>query len=412
MNTECQSKYLFYIEHYTYLRVVDKCVLLLNLLDFEYILSDNETVISLMARMQEDKKSSIEIDFCNIGDRYAVMAFFKEVKDKYMGDLLEMNSIDSKPIQFLFNAKVSELSLVRDGMRYVDPKLVLGSVHRLNIYLNGNCTRKCVSCETYYLQTDCCCKSQQSDIDLSVYVLNNIFKNVAFSKLLYLSRINFFGGDIYLYRYWDSLLDMIAPYKELCYAYFNYLNFRFDDKIINPFFEHHSVIMVDLDMITAEDMKKIVDYSDRYTFKVLVKKEHDFEILDKYMSNVSVELVPFYTGQNGTFFRDFVYTQKNDILKDRQSISQIQAKQILNPLFYGELFIFPDGGVKTNKNGSFVGNLKQNSIFEIVDSCLFSEDFYWFLTRRKTACGNCVFADLCPSISNYEIFMDNYKLCF
>lgn len=104
-------------------------------------------------------------------------------------------------------------------------------------------------------------------------------------------------------------------------------------------------------------------------------------------------------------------TEKDDILSMKHTIRQIHRNQVLNYFFWGELTVFPNGDVCSNVNRPILGNIQNESIDEMIVEILTDSDSLWFFTRNKTACKNCLFVDLCPPISNYELSANKFDLC-
>ena len=122
-------------------------------------------------------------------------------------------------------------------------------------------------------------------------------------------------------------------------------------------------------------------------------------------------IIPFYDRTNLDFFKDNVFLNKNDILCKKTSISEIHRNQVLNSYYFGDITIFPNSKVLIYGEENSIGNLNENTINNLVSMCLKNENSLWFKTRNKTICDNCLFVDLCPPISNYELAIGKPNLC-
>ena len=89
---------------------------------------------------------------------------------------------------------------------------------------------------------------------------------------------------------------------------------------------------------------------------------------------------------------------------------QIFTRQVMNENFFGKLTIMPNGDVYANVNVKVLGNLKSNSLNELVYKEM-SQKESWFLKRENQPCCDCVYKLLCPSPSNYELAIGKMNLC-
>lgn len=82
----------------------------------------------------------------------------------------------------------------------------------------------------------------------------------------------------------------------------------------------------------------------------------------------------------------------------------------MNENFFGKLTIMPNGDVYANVNANVLGNLKSNSLNELVYKEI-SQKESWFLKRENKPCSDCAYKLLCPSPSNYELAIGKMNLC-
>ena len=69
---------------------------------------------------------------------------------------------------------------------------------------------------------------------------------------------------------------------------------------------------------------------------------------------------------------------------------------------YGSLLIDSNGNVFDCLR--FIGSIYKEDIYELLNKNLHNPDSLWYMTRRKRkVCCNCVFADICPPPSVYEL---------
>jgi len=146
----------------------------------------------------------------------------------------------------------------------------------------------------------------------------------------------------------------------------------------------------------------------------IVTKEKDLECIDSIIESFSdkIELCPWYDGSNREFFKRFVFNELEDIITIPISKQKIFRRQVLNENFFGKLTVLPNGDVYTNTNFHSIGNILHQKLTEIVYSEISNVKNSWFFTRETGICNECINKYLCPSISNYEIVMNEYNMCY
>lgn len=121
-------------------------------------------------------------------------------------------------------------------------------------------------------------------------------------------------------------------------------------------------------------------------------------------------IYPYFNGKNSTFFEQYVFQNENDILSTKLKRKDIFANKTINSNFFGKIVILPNGNILPNINSKPIGNIKngiKNAIYEEMKN-----GNYWKKTRSNILpCKQCLFRDLCPPISNYEINMGKMDLC-
>lgn len=120
-------------------------------------------------------------------------------------------------------------------------------------------------------------------------------------------------------------------------------------------------------------------------------------------------LVPVYTGENLNFFRECIYTDKDELLCQELSKHDIFTRMGLNTNYFGKLTILPDGSIYSNLNTPSLGRLN-DSLYEIIYKEL-NDGGNWRLVRDFGPCDQCRFRWLCPPVSNYEFVLNKYNLC-
>ncbi|SEG28891.1 pseudo-rSAM protein, GG-Bacteroidales system [Parabacteroides chinchillae] len=120
---------------------------------------------------------------------------------------------------------------------------------------------------------------------------------------------------------------------------------------------------------------------------------------------------PYFTGYNKDFCINQLKFDLLDIFSQELDENSIFSRQLINSNFYGRLSIFPNGEIFSCINKVTLGNISSNSIKNIILEEM-TENRNWFLTRKSVSpCSSCKYNILCPSISDFEIFMNYFSFC-
>ena len=407
------GKYYFYFECYTCIKTTETCALILNTFDNQKIISSDKRIIALIEKMIAKKNSVLEIDFDNFYKDDLYQSFFDEVRNKYMGDLIDVKLSKGEPVNFYPIPKVEDNIRKKEKQdKSIDFNFLCNSLFNLTLFLNTACRHNCPHCKDYGKQFHCCtkfsCKDACNSIDSEI--IEEIFNYARFENL---NRIHLLGGDISLYKELDWLFNYLSGYQENCYAYFKYDNIRSINAKMLSFFDNRIVIIADAAAIDRRDVDILINDYNRFEIHIIVTDELQLEkIATLADSSVSYKLIPYYNGKNRSFFENHIYLNEEDIFETQYTIKKIHKNQLMNSFFFGNLTVLPDGNVCIAMNSPVLGNLKNESIFEILSKALKNEDSLWFKTRNTAAtCSGCLFVDLCPPISDYELATGKSNLC-
>ncbi len=102
---------------------------------------------------------------------------------------------------------------------------------------------------------------------------------------------------------------------------------------------------------------------------------------------------------------------EEDLFDDVHEQNDIFAKSKINLNNFGKLIILTNGDILSNINGKPLGNFHESSIKDAIYNELQTEES-WRLTKNKVkVCKDCIYNQLCPPISNYELAIGKYNLC-
>ncbi|WP_456087848.1 TIGR04150 pseudo-rSAM protein [Parabacteroides sp.] len=396
--------YWFYLEYYVYLKVTSKRAILYNTLDSSFIIVEESAILSFLLLVESERKNGgIKVDFSANYNTCEFDVFFSNVRMKYMGDLVEEKYFRISPFQIPSIVKVK--NDFRKTKECPSIAFMQNILFRLNLYISSVCLCDCSNCENLYKQVLSCRKFEYG-IDLPVEVVSKLL-SYKFDNLV---EINLLGGNISNYYNLDDLLLALGKYREKCYVYYNYDNLNSITDKIKEFFQNRIVIIVNLNDFANDDLDFIAEY-EKCKFVFLIENLQVYKRLKSLNVPSIYDIVPYFNGSNYSFFKDCVFLDEDDILMGKYNFVDIYKNQMLNNFSFGELTIFPNGDVYSNINLPVLGNIQNDTIYDLLEKCLLDDDSIWFLTRSKTECKNCVFVDMCPPIGNYEKVFDTNMLC-
>lgn len=378
---ETKIDYWFTIEPYVFVSITKQCVLLYNTLDGVTIESNKHEVVELLQEILLVKNCGVVLLTNERYERKDVNDFIVKLRDKYMGDIIDVSLSRGKPVQLL-------------------PYFNFPNKH--NIYMKHNLPlRKNVLINLY-------------EITIHVDSITNIEKLIFFLQLVPKYIVfNIVGNIELVLNYKDLLLYLnhkLYPKNIFC-SYKKVVVLKPDFK--NNFSYHISVdFPVDIQcwMNTRQQLIN-QDLSVEYIFDVSSKE--DLELVEQFVERFQIKeyrLNPVYTGDNIKFFERNVFLNKEDILSTSMSIKDLFARQFMNIYDFGKINIMSNGDAYANLNHPSLGNIYTDNIYDIVNKEI-EDGKSWFRIRNQAPCNVCVYQWLCPSPSNYEIAIGRPNLC-
>ena len=373
------TDYWFTIEPYVFVGMTDSYVLLYNTLDGVIIESDKTKVIELL-------RETIKEENCGVvlltGERYQqkeVNAFIGELREKYMGDIIDVSLSKGKPVQLLpyFNFPGRQVT----GDQFLMTDNILGMLSEISIHVDH--TTDIVKLLPYL---------QSVPEDLTLNIVGNINDVDNRNELL-------------------SFFDRLSVKKNIVCSYIDVIT-------LQPAYENNfSYIIsvqfpIDIDQWNIS-LQILQNQTLPFEYSFGVSSLEDCRQVEQLVEQFGIEkyrLNPVYTGDNIRFFEDNVFLTKEDILSATISIKDFFTRQSLNIYDFGKIHIMPTGDMYANINRPILGNISTDSIYEIVHKEL-QEGKSWLRVRNQAPCNNCVYQWLCPSPSDYEIAIGRPNLC-
>ena len=375
------TDYWFTIEPYVFVGLTDKCVLIYNTLDGVTIESNKAEVIELLSETLQEKNCGV-VFLTN--ERYQnkdVNDFIRELREKYMGDLIDVALSKSKPVQLLPFFNFPDKYKIYKKHNFSPFKNVLKNLSEIEIHVDStmNITKLIRFLESI----------QGS---LSFTIIGNIADIANYGELL-----SFFDQHLVL-KY------LLCSYKDVI--------------VLQPSFENN--FLYKLSVQFPIDMPQW-NYSRQLLLNQTLPFEYIFEVssnddclqAEQLVEKFQIEkfrLNPVYRGDNIRFFEEKVFLTKEDILSTPMKMKDFFTNQALNIFDFGKINIMPNGDTYANLNHPVLGNIYTDSIYDIVQKEI-EEGTSWFRIRNQAPCSNCVYQWLCPPPSNYEIVIGRSNLC-
>lgn len=174
---------------------------------------------------------------------------------------------------------------------------------------------------------------------------------------------------------------------------------------------HIYINLTDLDKTYS--MENGIEYTHLACFYFLIENNKQYNLAKSLIHKYNIIKYTFtltYNGNNMSFFQKYVYLSKKDILSHPHSKQDIFINTILNKISFGKLSIFPNSQVYSDIHDKSLGNLRQNTIPELIYKEMTQRNI-WLNTRNQKPCKNCIFQYLCPPPSQYERMIRKLDLC-
>jgi pseudo-rSAM protein len=375
------TNYWFTIEPYVYVRIANNCALLYNTLDGATLESDKIDIIELLQETLRKENCGVVL---LTSERYKAKDtnnFIRELRGKYMGDIIDITLSKGKPIQLLpfFNfCNTHELYKKHNFSPY---KNVLENLSEISIHI-----------DTTTNLTKLIPFLQSVPSALTFNIIGNLRNIINYEKLL-------------------SFFDQYSSPKNVFCSYTNVIslqpdfenNFSYKISVHFPIDKRQWNNSQQLLLNQTLPFEYIFDVSSLGDCRQAEQIIEQFQI-EKYHIN------PVYTGDNIGFFEENVFLKKKDILSTSMSIKDFFSNQSMNIYDFGKINIMPNGDVFANVNDPALGNICMHNISEIVQIEV-EEGKSWFRVRNQAPCNNCIYQWLCPPPSNYEIAIGRPNLC-
>jgi len=407
---DSNKKYWFYLYPHIYVSCAhEEKMLLYDTRQGLVLETQNAFCIQLIKKIYSPESLGV-VELIPYNYDVVVLSFIHSIVNKLMGCLTEINESIERPINLLpvLNLQKDVDKLIKQGEDFIGD-WIIQYLSELNIFLNGDCEESCPFCDKYYKQVKCCQKKQDNKC-LSPKTIDKILVQANHSEG---EKVNFLGGNLSLYLYWNELCKVISTYNFEFHLWMNYKHLV-DAEAIPIFKSVHIDIIVSFPIDGHFLMMQIQKYGKKKNahFHFLIENEEQlYETEVFYPQILDYTLEPIYTGKNLAFFEKNVYINRDDIFSEIVSFRRIFCNQKLNANDFGTLNILSDGIVKANLNiNSDLGCIHEQTLLDTIYKELI-ENSAWRKIRNSAPCLNCLYQYLCPPPSNYEHVIGKNNLC-
>lgn len=403
----------FYLESYTFLFYSKNQYVIYNTLNSTYIDCSlyGKTINTVLSILHNTNKTyCVGIYEYQLRDSQFT-EFIKKIRNTFSGDIIKnirgIPPFISKPILRILhhpnNPKTKEYNLLGEN--------ALSHLHEVTFYLENQGFDLNPMYKDCYKQFLYPTYTEKQKLSHAKYL--EIIEQLSICQI---DKINIIPATIEKKELFSYLLSLSRQYSiktQIILPYKKYNKEDLKQLLINPQFS--IMIMVHLP-VDYEELNSYINLFNEYniTWSLIASNKNDVIFLSKNNLGkfTNVDYIPWYTGDNMDFFKEYIYNDFKDIIEQKNTKQHIFRKQILNDNLFGKLTIFPTGEVYSNVNFPTIGNIQDQKLSEIVYSEI--ENYFkpWFFTRDYVSCKNCVNKYLCPSISNYEIVANEYNMCY
>ena len=407
------KEYWFFLETYVFLWYNNEEILVYNTLSGKgFVYKKTEELGQIVKRLADKANLYCTIIKENDFENQSIKDFVSSIRENFCGEIFDKSIHQKKPLVIIPELNINEEFFRSDETeKKIDNSLKLHAeknLLELTIFLTGQCNLNCYLCNSIYKQIPWCCKNE------SVLPIESLLQLLSQTKFTSLNYVRFFGGNIFQYPHWDKLIASIKGYSFIKSFYTDYRLLTYVKNQLEIFENEGFLLNIFVDISALKnEIAKEINYNKNfnYIFRATSMEEYEFasEIIEK--QSLKSKILPFYNGENLSFFEENIFQNLNEILNTPWGKNEIFANKVLNTNHFGKLIISSNGDIFSNINNEPIGNIESDDIKDIVTKEL-KQGESWFSTRDKVVpCNNCLYRYLCPSLSNYETTIGKANLC-
>ncbi len=416
---EALSNNWLYIEPYVHLEIVENEILLFNTLNNSLAIFSEKVCYKLFKEIQKQNNLRVISLTDNLINKPKIISMLQTILKNYMGDILISETLHFKPVQLTPLLKIEEhIPDPRKEESSIISNNISTFVNEFNVFINNDkCHEDHSFLEHAFKQHLTVKKDHDKYIELG---FDTIMESInSFSKHN-LSEVNVLGCNIFEHSNISELIKFLnghsfwknyhINFRDFSLKYLDYINV-FDNKTtLHLSFNN---IINETELIVDTIKKTIQIPNIEYNF--FIYSDTCIEIVENLYSKLkfsnNYRLFPYFNGSNLEFLESNVYFSKREVSESDIGMKDILLRKKLNVLLFGRLYLNSDGKVYSNLNFQPLGNIYENSILKMIFKEVNQVKSWSFLRKNVSPCNNCLYKNLCPPISNLELYMKKFNFC-
>lgn len=203
--------YWFTIEPYVFIGITNKHVLLYNTLDGITIESDKDDVVNLLHELVRTESCGVVLLTNEQYKQKDINDFIQELRDKYMGDIINICCSKIKPVQLLPYYDICGKIDIYKNHNFSVYKNILDNLSEINIYVDSTI-----------------------DVIKLIHFLQSIPKGVTFNIVGDVEKVPEYEKLLYYFNQLSSPKNILCSYKNVIVLQPNFEN-NFSFKILVDF---------------------------------------------------------------------------------------------------------------------------------------------------------------------------------
>ena len=418
-----KKKYWFSIETYVHIEVKKNALLLYNPLNgglLEYNKQEHRDVFRLVKRLLSPQNLQVVDLRLKELENPVIASFLADTRRLFMGEIIESSFSTNKPVQMMpvLALKKEAAKLKHDPERSASEE-AMKYLNHLAIYINGQCGQDCDICGDGYEQFACCTKNRSR---MDVHMLAGLLREISGSSI---RKLDILGGNIFRHPQYESIMKALASHPAPKVFHIHYKNVtglaqekRAETlrmltsdahrvKLLAPSPLDPVLLKTAIDAVTSAGLPLEVGF--------IVQSEEEFVTAEGVIEPLGITeaaYLPYFNGSNIDFFKENIFSLKEEILEARPQSREILANQKINRINFGSLTVMPNRRVYANVNHKCLGTFGIDDLITFAGKELEQGKSWRKIRAHVSPCKGCAFVSLCPPINNYTYAIGRNDLCF
>lgn len=148
-----------------------------------------------------------------------------------------------------------------------------------------------------------------------------------------------------------------------------------------------------------------------YNLTFVCEKLNSDEKIQNIIESFECEVYPYFNGSNSEYIEQCLSFSINDLFEDVIDMKTLIQNNYMNTNLFGKLIFLPSGEVKVSNNSKIIGNIYEQDILDILLQNKKWENDWKILRKNYEPCNNCIYQNICPPVSDYELVLNKYDFC-